>query len=66
MPPPRPRAAATAAAASVAAERALDVDLNQWETGRATDAMSVASGAPSGRCARAWSPTRFTSGVRAL
>ena len=66
IPPPRLRAAATASAASPAAERASRALASQCETGRATDSMSVASGAPSGVCMTAWSPTRFTSGVRAL
>ena len=64
--PPWLRAAATASAASVAAERASRVLAYQSDTGRAIDAMSLASGALSGACSTAWSPTTLTIGVRAL
>ena len=66
IPPPWLRAAATAAAASAAAPRASRALAYQCETGRATEAMSLASGALSGAWATAWSPTTLTIGVRAL
>jgi hypothetical protein len=50
----------------VAALRASRALAYQCETGRATEAMSLASGALSGACATAWSPTTLTIGVRAL
>ena len=59
-------AAAAASAASRAADRASRALRSQCDTGRATDSMSLASGAPSGAWCTAWSPTRLTSGVRAL
>ena len=64
--PPKLCAADAASAASAAAERASRVVASQCETGRAMPSTSLESGAPSGPCITAWSPTRFTIGVRAL